>query len=90
MHVTVVQLKRRSACPTRSSRFRFAPLATRFVISGCRDAQDHQSEVAEAVGLTETALRHWESNKRTPSLRFLPLVTAFVRENGQATGFSAK
>ena len=48
-----------------------------------------QTEVAEAIGVTETALGHWESNKRTPSLRFLPLVTAFVRENGQRTDSSA-
>ena len=33
-----------------------------------------QAEVAEDVGVTATALGHWETNKRTPSERFLPRI----------------
>jgi len=37
-----------------------------------------QAQVAEEIGVTATAIGEWETNKRTPSERFLPRITSFV------------
>ena len=37
-----------------------------------------QAQLAQMIGVTETAVGQWEGNKRAPSQRFLPAISSFV------------
>ena len=44
-----------------------------------------QREVAEIVGTTVHTIRNWEANRRTPQVRYLPAVNAFLKADAYCT-----
>ena len=44
-----------------------------------------QREVAEIVGTTKATIYHWEANRSSPQLRFVPAVNAFLGYDAYST-----